>query len=155
MRGMKNFVRALRSAWPYRGRLLLSVICAGMAAVFWGLNISAIGPVLKLLGEKQNLQQWADANIQETQCEIDQWEAKRATLVQREKDLHAQAPSVVRSRELTQLVSEIARLDRRQWQADWRLYFYQATERFLLKYAPTDTFRTLAWVVGLVVVAVA
>src|SRR5262249_29495472 len=119
MRGMKNFVRALRGAWPYRGRFLLSVACAGMAAVFWGVNISAIGPVLKLLGEKQNLQQWAEANIKDTQNEIDQWEEKRTDLVKREKEAHAQSPSPARSKELTQLASDIARLDRRQWQADW------------------------------------
>src|SRR5439155_12318415 len=29
---MKNFLRALRYAWPYRGRLIFSVICAVMAA---------------------------------------------------------------------------------------------------------------------------
>src|SRR5262245_38651475 len=43
-RNMKNFARALRHAWPYRGRLLISVVCALMAAVLWGGNFTSIYP---------------------------------------------------------------------------------------------------------------
>src|ERR1700716_2611934 len=59
-RRMKNFLRALRFAWPYRGRLLLSCVAAILAAVFWSLNFTAIYPVLKILGSEKNLQQWVD-----------------------------------------------------------------------------------------------
>src|SRR5436309_783966 len=61
---MKNFLRAVRCAWPYRVRLGVSVLCAVLAAVFWGLNFTAIYPVLKVIGSNQNLQQWADAEIE-------------------------------------------------------------------------------------------
>src|SRR5438477_468277 len=47
---MKNFLRALRCAWPYRVRLGVSVVCAILAAIFWGLNFTAIYPVLKVIG---------------------------------------------------------------------------------------------------------
>src|SRR5579884_1047744 len=62
-RGMKNFLRALRCAWPYRVRLGVSVFCAVLAAVFWGLNFTAIYPVLKIIGSDKNLQQWCDTEI--------------------------------------------------------------------------------------------
>src|SRR5437660_5161553 len=68
--GMKNFLRALRCAWPYRVRLAVSVVCAILAAIFWGLNFTAIYPVLKIIGSDQNLQQWADGEIDRTNKEI-------------------------------------------------------------------------------------
>ena len=52
-------LRALRYCWPYRHRMVLSVVCALLAAVLWGLNFTAIYPVLKILGSDQNLQSWA------------------------------------------------------------------------------------------------
>src|SRR5437016_1176517 len=55
---MKNFLRALRCAWPYRGRLFISIACALVAAALWGLTFGAVSPVLRILGEKQNLQAW-------------------------------------------------------------------------------------------------
>src|SRR5438132_4726959 len=62
---MKNFLRALRFASPYWRRLVLSVVCAGLAAVFWALNFTAIYPVLKILSTDKNLQEWVNEKIQE------------------------------------------------------------------------------------------
>src|SRR5262245_23888456 len=73
---MKNFLRALRHSWPYRGRLILSIACALLAAVLWSLNFTAIYPVLKILGNEQTLQEWVDGQIRETQQEIDAWQAE-------------------------------------------------------------------------------
>src|SRR5947207_15843631 len=64
---MKNFLRALRHAWPYRRRLALSIWCALLAAVLWGLNFSCIYPVLKILNTEQSPQVWVDGCIAETQ----------------------------------------------------------------------------------------
>src|SRR6266496_479283 len=78
--GMRNFLRALRCAWPYRVRLTLSVLCAIFAAIFWGLNFTAIYPVLKIIGSEQNLQQWCDSEIERTRKEIDKLEAEQDDL---------------------------------------------------------------------------
>src|SRR5437588_6489394 len=74
--GMKNFLRALRCAWPYRVRLGVSVFCALMAAVFWGLNFTAIYPILKIIGSDMNLQQWVDSEIKRTQKELEPLQGK-------------------------------------------------------------------------------
>ena len=85
---MKNFLRALRYAWPYRYRLALSIACAFAAAIFWGLNFTAIYPVLKVLGSAdQNLQQWVDGEIKRTQKDIANWEALVAELTKHGKNL--------------------------------------------------------------------
>src|SRR5438477_7531306 len=77
---MKTFLRALRCAWPYRNRLGLSIACALAAAVFWGLNFTAIYPVLKILGSDQNLQQWVDGEIKRTQKDVANLETQVANL---------------------------------------------------------------------------
>ena len=54
---MKNFLRGLRWTWPYRGRLFLSLGFALLAAILWGLNLSTIYPVLRVL---ENGKSWPD-----------------------------------------------------------------------------------------------
>src|SRR5262245_61459585 len=57
---MRNFLRTLKYSLPYRWRLLASVLCAVMVAILWSLNLSAIYPVLKILGSDKNLHEWVD-----------------------------------------------------------------------------------------------
>ena len=73
---MKNFLRSLRFAWPYRGRLLLSVVCAAFGAVVWGAIFTSISPVLHILDKRQNLQHWAQDSIRETQEKIAELESR-------------------------------------------------------------------------------
>src|SRR5437764_5547864 len=66
---MKNFMRALRFAWPYRTRLAISIFCALLAAALWSLNFTAIYPILKIFSTGQNLQAWVNASIKTIQEE--------------------------------------------------------------------------------------
>src|SRR5439155_181511 len=86
---MKNFLRAFRFAWRYRLRLAVSVACALLAAVFWGLNFTAIYPVLKILGSDKNLQQWLDKEIADTQQNIDKWRTNVDELTRKRQELMA------------------------------------------------------------------
>src|SRR5690348_17055931 len=67
---MRNFLRTLKYAWPYRYRLAASVGCALAVAVLWSLNLSAIYPVLKILSTDKNLQQWVDQEIDDADREL-------------------------------------------------------------------------------------
>ena len=67
---MKNFLRALRYAWPYRYRLVFSVACALIAALCWGLNFTSIYPVLKLLHTGKSPLEWVDARIAGNEAEV-------------------------------------------------------------------------------------
>src|SRR5437868_9967137 len=75
---MKNFLRALRVAWGYRGRLLLSLACALLAAVLWGLMFTCIDPVLYLLKNANkpdnNLQARQEKKIAEAQKVVEEVE---------------------------------------------------------------------------------
>ena len=84
---MKNFLRALRYAWPYRVRLVISIVCAVFAAILWGLNFTSIYPVLKLLNNDQSPQQWVDSCIANCNKEIEQIEAVSDALNEKSKEL--------------------------------------------------------------------
>src|SRR5262245_19842566 len=100
---MKNFLRALRCAWPYRVRLIISIVCALLAAVFWSLNFTAIYPVLKIIGSQKNLQEWVDLEIDRAQTKnVDPWQKQDATLNLQIKDLQSLPKSKVRDNMLRQ-----------------------------------------------------
>jgi ATP-binding cassette subfamily B protein/subfamily B ATP-binding cassette protein MsbA len=152
---MKNFLRALRAAWPYRGRLLLSVVCAVLAAIFWSLNLTAIGPVLQILGKDKNLQTWASDSINDTQKELDRWEAERTEHARKVRELNEEPPNQVRDKLLREHARDIAKLDGRLNTASSKISWLRTAAFQLSRFCPEDRFQTLAWVIGLVVVAVA
>ncbi|GIW88797.1 MAG: ABC transporter ATP-binding protein [Isosphaeraceae bacterium] len=73
---MKNFIRLVRFAWPYRLRFGLSLGCALMVAVLWFLNISAVYPLLQILFYHQNCQRWIGEQIAESETTIASLEAR-------------------------------------------------------------------------------
>jgi ATP-binding cassette subfamily B protein/subfamily B ATP-binding cassette protein MsbA len=152
---MKNFLRAIRGAWPYRGRLILSVICAFFAAILWSLNISAIGPLLQILGENQNLQEGIQAKIRETQKLIDEWQDERERFDRQTKELENQPTNDYAKKKLRECTNAIASLENRLGTASTKLKWYRITDMYLSKYVPTDRFETLAWLIGVIIVAVA
>src|SRR5207248_11044677 len=89
---MKNVLRALRHALPYRRRLTLSIVCALMAAVLWGANFTSIYPVLKLLHTGQSPHQWVDERIATNDKEIDKLQKIVDELTKREKELKEREP---------------------------------------------------------------
>jgi ATP-binding cassette subfamily B protein/subfamily B ATP-binding cassette protein MsbA len=151
---MKNFLRALRCSWPYRGRLLLSLICALLAAVLWSMNFTAIYPILKILGTQQSLQDWVDERITETQAQIDRSQSEVERLTKEAKLLDNQPPSPQRDQRQRDLASALAKLEGKLSPARTELYHYQVAKKFIYRLLPTDQFQTLACVIGLVVLAV-
>src|SRR4249920_9361 len=67
---MNNFRRAIKLALRYRGRLIVSLICALLAAALWSLNIAAIYPVLQVVEKKKNLQEWSDGKLSDLNQQI-------------------------------------------------------------------------------------
>ncbi len=77
---MKNFIRLVRFAWPYRGRFVLSLGCAVMVAVLWFLNISAVYPLLQILFYHQNCQRWITEQIGENEIRFHSLEGRLAEI---------------------------------------------------------------------------
>ncbi len=60
---MKNFVRLVRFAWPYRIRFGLSTLCALLVALLYAADIAAVYPLLKILFHAENCQTWIAKEI--------------------------------------------------------------------------------------------
>jgi ATP-binding cassette, subfamily B, bacterial MsbA len=153
---MKNFLRALRHAWPYRGRLILSVVCAIAAAVFWGMNFTSIYPVLKLLHTNQTPQQWVDERIGLVEQDLKKLDEDLAPLKKREEELANGEQSAIKDldKQRRDNANGLARLENKISVARSKLYYYQVAKKYIDGYVPPDRFETLAWVIGLVVAGV-
>jgi subfamily B ATP-binding cassette protein MsbA len=148
---MKNFLRAMRFSWPYRWRIVLSVSCAMIAALFWGLNFTAIYPVLKILGSEQNLQDWVNGCIQKTQEQIEPLQKQVGELTQVRETLQKDPPGSDRDRRLRQTDGGLAKLESKLENLRHDLYHYQVAKKFIDRLVPVDRFHTLALVIALVV----
>src|SRR5947209_2755188 len=111
---MKNFLRGLRCTWPYRRRLILSVVFALLAAVLWGLNLSVIYPVLRLLEDEKR--SWPEQVEDEITRLQNDYEAAYKKLETHRVELRAlnlpEGPD--RDREERRLAGAIAKIEGRQ-----------------------------------------
>ncbi|MCS7045189.1 MAG: ABC transporter ATP-binding protein/permease [Gemmataceae bacterium] len=148
---MKNFLRALRYCWPYRYRVVASVVCALTAAALWSLNFTAIYPVLKILGGEENLQVWINKCIQEVQTRIVPLENDIAHLKARQQRVDQQPPSEQRDRDLRRIAGSMSDLESRLEAARRELYRYQVAKKYIDLLLPTGNFQTLALMLGLVI----
>ncbi len=153
---MKDFARALRFAWPYRYRIIFSVLAALLAAAFWGLNFTAIYPVLKIIGSEQNLQDWVNSAIKKTQVDqIEPLQDQVDALTKQAAKAELEPAGRQRDSKLKRLAGELAKLETKLESARHELWRYQILKSYIDKFLPTDRFQTLALVLGLVVAAVA
>ena len=56
---MEYFFRSLRYLKPYRGRLVVSIVCVAFIAVLWGGGLGMIAPVMKEMIDPEGLHGWA------------------------------------------------------------------------------------------------
>jgi ATP-binding cassette subfamily B protein/subfamily B ATP-binding cassette protein MsbA len=150
---MKNYLRALRHAWPYRVRLGLSLVCAVLAAIFWGLNFTSIYPVLRLLNTGQSPQVWVDGCIAGLNREIDVLQNEVDKLADAEKALDQKPPSEWVDKQRRDLANERARAESKLESACRSRYRYEVVRKYCAM-LPSDCFQTLCWVIGFVVVGI-
>ncbi|OJW11256.1 MAG: ABC transporter [Planctomycetales bacterium 71-10] len=77
---MKNFVRLVKTAWPYRYRFGISIACALMVALLSFMELGAVLPVLKILINNDNPQRWISTKIDSIAEALDQLAARREEL---------------------------------------------------------------------------
>ena len=153
---MKNFLRAMRFAWPYRYRTIISVLCALLAAIFWGLNFTAIYPVLKIIGSGQTLQEWVDTSISKVeQDQINPLQLKVDDLTKNETLAKKKPVGSERNKELRHISEDLTKNISKLESAHLERSRLHLTKRYIDMLLPADCFKTLALVLGLVVLAVA
>ena len=158
---MKNFLRALRHALPYRQRLALSIVCAFCAAAFWGGNFSSIYPVLTLLQYKQTPHEWINKTIAKIQKEVAEYqheiELKNVELEikkREQREQEEQGPSLFLEQRIRDINRDLSKSESKLFQARRNLYWSQVARKYIYRFLPPDCFFALAWVVILVVVGI-
>jgi ATP-binding cassette subfamily B protein/subfamily B ATP-binding cassette protein MsbA len=151
---MKNFLRALKSTWPYRRRLVFSIFCALIAAIFWGLTFAAILPALKIIEHKQNLEEWAQSEADAAQKKIAILEKEREGPVKEVEELNARPRSEYRDKRLRDLTRNISKTDVELQSVTWKAYLFQLAAWKAGRFLPSDPFFTLACVLAFVVLTV-
>ncbi len=153
---MKNFLRALKYAWPYRYRVLLSVLCALLAAILWGLNFTAIYPLLKILGGEENLQSWVNKTIKKVDKEtIPPLQDKIKEIQDKKADLELQPDGAQVRIDIRKISGNLADWESKLESARNESYRYQVAKRFIDAFLPEGKFQTLALMMVFVIAAVA
>lgn len=164
---MKNFLRALRFCLPYRRRVLVSVICAAFAALFWSLSFTAIQPFLTVLEKQQSLQTWVDEQIEKTQLQIngdpeakdpkqrEGLQAKVNVWAERDRKLADGEQNDQTAKLRRDVTKELAKYEGELESARTAMSRYLIARKLIYQYLPTDPFQTLCCIVGLVVITVA
>ncbi len=67
---MKNFVRLVQFALPYKVRFGLSVVCAAMVAVLFFAELGTVYPLLHILFNSQDPQRWVSEKIVDLQADL-------------------------------------------------------------------------------------
>ncbi len=148
---MKNFLRVLRHALPYRYRLVLSITAALCAAVLWGANFTSVYPVLKLLHSGESLHSWIDGVIASRQKDIDGWQVRVEALTEKEKALEKLPPSRMVDKHKRDLSAELLKLESKLRAARASLYWSQVLRKYIHMLLPNDRFQSLVYLVGLAV----
>jgi subfamily B ATP-binding cassette protein MsbA len=155
---MKNFLRALRHAMPYRRRLALSIFCAMCAAAFWGANFSSIYPVLKLLQDRQSPHEWVDIEIKKIQEKVEDYqhqiELKNAELEAHKQEQERKGSSPILEQQIRDANRDLVKLEAKLSPLRRSLYWHQVERKYIYRFLPPDCFLTLAWVILLVVLGV-
>ncbi len=151
---MKNFLRALRYVWPYRGRLILSILCAILAAVLWGLNFTAVYPFLKLLTTGQSLQVWIDDSITKQEELVTKLQKKADEAAEEEDRVHALPEGELKDRQMRKAVEASYKAQRKLEAARKTLWLDQVLKRYICMLLPEDCLATLVCVLVVVIVGV-
>jgi ATP-binding cassette subfamily B protein/subfamily B ATP-binding cassette protein MsbA len=158
---MRNFIRALRFAWPYRLRLGISFLCALVAAALWSLNFTAIYPILKIIGTgpDDNLQTWVNVSIKKIEERVAPNEIKMAELKEKKRkaeDLphETEKEKSERDTELRHVQNEITKVEAELKSAQDELFRFRYVKKFIDNYCPEGRFETLLAVMIIVVIGV-
>jgi ATP-binding cassette, subfamily B, bacterial MsbA len=152
---MKNFLRAVKYAFRYRGRLAVSLVCALVAAALWGLTLPAVYPILKLVGEKKSMQEWVNGRISDIEGDIARLETDLDNKTSQKKETEAWPLGEVRDEKLHRITDELRAQESRLADARSRLWRHQQVKHHVIRHLPNDLFQTLALVLAAVVLAVA
>jgi len=156
---MNAFRKALRYCWPYRNRIILAWLCAGLGTVLYVGSISAVGPMFGLIFQEptKGIRYYSrpsaeDPERKEGVLEVSRhWQAKYDESV----ELFEVANFVVRVHPGIPVVRPQEGLLALARQAEETHKFYAPALRYLAEQLPQDRYHSLLWIMlGVVVMTI-
>jgi ATP-binding cassette subfamily B protein/subfamily B ATP-binding cassette protein MsbA len=140
---MTPFTQAVRLSLKFRITIFFICLCSIMVAFFWGANITAVYPFVEAVFRGESMHEWVDHQIQAIGHNIDELEARSTRLNEQRRDA---------------LPDERASLDLQIGYCQSRIMAEQHAlaavhwfEPHIRRYLPSDTFRTLIFIVAFVI----
>lgn len=139
---LPEFTRVIPYIWPYRKRFFISAFLAVLVGIFWGINLSAVLPLMKVLLEGQNLDQYVSEMIEDSQQIVD---GHRKSIADYERELarlehldSSQAES-----ERIDLLHKRSRAQSKMSSASGKVTAYTWLNSYVIRFLPQDTFNLL------------
>jgi len=140
---MSPFARAIRLSLKFRFTIFSICLCSVMVAFFWGANVTAVYPFVKAVFRGESMHEWVDHQIHSIGQNIDELEARAERLQeQRDKALPVERASL--DLKISYCQGRLAAEQRALAAVRW-------VEPHVRRYLPSDTFRTLLFIVGFVI----
>lgn len=144
---MQNFGKVLLLALRHRCTFLASIFCALSVSVLWGGNITAVYPFVQVAFEEDSLQQAVDSRIEQARRKSADLSTEIEALQRRS------AQSAPEKRQKIEDRLRVAESDLATEQE--ALAWYRRAEPYVDRYVPRDRFKTLALLIGVLLVATA
>jgi ABC-type multidrug transport system fused ATPase/permease subunit len=145
---MRNLLRVVRYAWPYRRRFAASVLAGLAVAILWAANLSTVYPVVSVLYYEKNLQQWIEQRIATTEETIQ-------TLSQEETNLYTMLAKPGDAKALQWAKSRLKDVQQNLKHNDSNLRRDRLWQWLIVRLVPTDRFQTLVLLFGVLVLIMA
>lgn len=151
---MGSFQRLVPYIWPYRRRLIASILLSLVIAALWGANLTVAFPVVKVLLERTNLHDYVEQTIAGAAAEEEKLVTRLATTDDRlasyeTEGLPENDPAYVDLLGAQLHIQDKLARERRT------LYQFRWIKLHVLPFVPRNEFQTLAWLLVLVLVATA
>src|SRR5208282_3030428 len=173
---MKNFVRLVRFAWPHRTRFVLSIACAAMVALFYFAELGDLqapeiakdyqrldvesDTIREQLKERQRAVDLPDLKglspefVKKELAEIDV-KQKQLDIVEGRLSELRRGSAWLKARDLASIRYRLAQIQKDKDSEQAWLARYQRLKPFIYRYLPSDAFRNLLLLIGLVILGVA
>lgn len=149
---MDNFLRVFPFIWPHRRKVLFSTLFALLVALFWGLNLSAAFPLVKVLVQGQGLRSFVESEIVAAQTETENKISKLQTLDRQLRELeHRTGPAAADERVL--ILRDRARQQEKLSAASSKLMTMTWLKSNALPWLPDDRFDLLVGILLLLLIA--
>ncbi|MBD3672154.1 MAG: ABC transporter ATP-binding protein [Planctomycetaceae bacterium] len=149
---ISDFTRVIPYVWPYRKRLFLSIFFATLVGLFWGLNLTAVYPLMEVLLKGRNLDEYAAEAIASSQDEVERHklmlgrqEAQLDSLEDMTTD-EAQEKRIALMHDRSRTQSKLSSASRSVTVMSW-------LRRHVIRHLPKDQFNLMVVILGTLLAA--